>query len=87
MCFQNGLPFCFREVWVITACMDLIKATTSHYDGTAVAIDSEREFCRIQGDLYSLCRIKVSSDTSGNLILISLLYIVFLFYLRIYIFP
>lgn len=55
---ENGLPFCFREVWVITACMDLIKATTSHYDGTAVAIDSEREFCRIQGDLYSLCRIK-----------------------------
>ncbi|CAN6202119.1 unnamed protein product [Urochloa humidicola] len=55
---ENSLPFCFREVWVITACLGLIKSTTSRYDGGAVSIDSEKEFYRLQGDLYSLCRIK-----------------------------
>jgi hypothetical protein len=55
---ENSLPFCFREVWVITACLGLIKSTTSHYDGGAVSVDSEKEFHRLQGDLYSLCRIK-----------------------------
>ncbi|KAG2610850.1 hypothetical protein PVAP13_4KG224500 [Panicum virgatum] len=55
---KNSLPFCFREVWVITACLGLIKSTTSHYDGGAVSVDSEKEFYRLQGDLYSLCRIK-----------------------------
>ncbi|RCV20734.1 hypothetical protein SEVIR_4G080000v4 [Setaria viridis] len=55
---ENSLPFCFREVWVITACLGLIKSTTSHYDGGAVSVDSEKEFYRLQGDLYSLCRIK-----------------------------
>ncbi|KAJ1265685.1 hypothetical protein BS78_08G094400 [Paspalum vaginatum] len=54
---ENSLPFCFREVWVITACLGLIKSTTSHYGGV-VAIDSEKEFYRLQGDLYSLCRVK-----------------------------
>ncbi|CAN6198343.1 unnamed protein product [Urochloa humidicola] len=55
---ENSLPFCFREVWVITACLGLIKSTTSRYDGEAVSVDSEKEFYRLQGDLYSLCRIK-----------------------------
>ncbi|KAM0824713.1 hypothetical protein ACQ4PT_070010 [Festuca glaucescens] len=55
---ENVLPFCFREVWVITACLGLINSTSSQYDGGAVAIDSEKEFYRLQGDLYSLCRVK-----------------------------
>ncbi|CAD6269893.1 unnamed protein product [Miscanthus lutarioriparius] len=55
---ENALPFCFREVWVITACLGLIKSTSSHYDDGSVAIDSEKEFYRLQGDLYSLCRVK-----------------------------
>jgi trafficking protein particle complex subunit 10 len=45
---------------VITACLGLIKSTSSCYDGESVAIDSEREFYRLQGDLYSLCRVKAS---------------------------
>ncbi|KAI4987540.1 hypothetical protein ZWY2020_020340 [Hordeum vulgare] len=55
---ENALPFCFREVWVITACLGLIKSTSTQYDGGVVAIDSEKEFYRLQGDLYSLCRAK-----------------------------
>lgn len=55
---ENALPFCFREVWVITACLGLIKSTSLHYDDGSVAIDSEKEFYRLQGDLYSLCRVK-----------------------------
>jgi hypothetical protein len=45
---------------VITACLGLINSTSSQYDGGAVAIDSEKEFYRLQGDLYSLCRVKAS---------------------------
>ncbi|KAK2993008.1 hypothetical protein RJ640_004520 [Escallonia rubra] len=55
---ESILPFCMREVWIITACMDLIKATASHYSDGLVAPDIEKEFYRVQGDLYSLCRIK-----------------------------
>jgi hypothetical protein len=45
---------------VITACLGLIKSTSTQYDGGVVAIDSEKEFYRLQGDLYSLCRAKAS---------------------------
>ncbi|KAF3336304.1 Trafficking protein particle complex II-specific subunit 130 [Carex littledalei] len=55
---ENALPFCFREVWVITACLALLKSTTSHYDGGVMSPDIEREFYRLQGDLYSLSRVK-----------------------------
>jgi len=71
---ENSLPFCFREVWVITACLGLIKSTSSHYDGGAVSVDSEKEFYRLQGDLYSLCRIKASCCTSVIRLLICLAY-------------
>lgn len=55
------LPFCMREVWVITACLALINATASpNYDGL-VATDIEKEFYRLKGDLYSLCRVKVKN--------------------------
>lgn len=55
---ENMLPFCMREVWVITACLAIINATASpNYDGL-VAPDIEREFYRLKGDLYSLCRVK-----------------------------
>lgn len=45
---------------MITACLGLIKFTSAHYDDGSVAIDSEKEFYRLQGDLYSLCRVKAS---------------------------
>lgn len=56
---ENILPFCMREVWVITACLALINATTSNYSDEQVPQDIEKEFYRLQGDLYSLCRIKL----------------------------
>lgn len=49
-----------REVWVITASLDLVNATASHYNDGLVAPDIEKEFYRLQGDLYSLCRVKVN---------------------------
>lgn len=48
-----------REVWVITACLALIDATSSHYNDGLVAPDLEKEFYRLLGDLYSLARVKV----------------------------
>lgn len=48
-----------REVWVITACLALVNATNSQYNDGNVAPEIEKEFYRLQGDLYSLCRIKV----------------------------
>ncbi|KAM3744535.1 hypothetical protein ACB098_06G059500 [Castanea mollissima] len=53
---ESILPFCMREVWVITACLALINATASQYDDGPP--DIEKEFYRLQGDLYSLCRVK-----------------------------
>lgn len=53
------LPFCVREVWVITACLALIDATASHYEDGLAAPDVEKEFYRVQGELYTLCRMKV----------------------------
>lgn len=56
---QRILPFCMREVWVITACLALIEATTSNYRDGLVAPDVEKEFFRLLGDLFSLTRVKV----------------------------
>lgn len=69
-----------REVWVITACLDVVNATASHYIDGLVAPDIEKEFYRLQGDLYSLCRIKV------GFVLINLLHILSnsVFFLVIY---
>ncbi|XVE50363.1 hypothetical protein DITRI_Ditri01bG0156500 [Diplodiscus trichospermus] len=55
---ERKLPFCMREVWVITACLALVNATKSQYNDGNVAPEIEKEFYRLQGDLYSLCRIK-----------------------------
>ncbi|KAK6154318.1 hypothetical protein DH2020_008566 [Rehmannia glutinosa] len=52
------LPFCMREVWVITACLALIDATASHYKDGLAAPDVEKEFYRVQGEIYTLCRTK-----------------------------
>ncbi|XP_031375340.1 trafficking protein particle complex II-specific subunit 130 homolog isoform X2 [Punica granatum] len=56
--YESILPFCMREVWVVTACLALINATSSHYKDGLVAPDVEKEFYRLEGDLYSLCRLK-----------------------------
>ncbi|GAB4846333.1 hypothetical protein Ancab_025339 [Ancistrocladus abbreviatus] len=55
---ESILPFCMREVWIITASLALINATSSHYNDGLVVPDVEKEFHRVEGDLYSLCRIK-----------------------------
>ncbi|KAJ0102315.1 hypothetical protein Patl1_04570 [Pistacia atlantica] len=55
---ENILPFCMREVWVITACLAVISATSSDYNEGLAALDIEKEFYRLLGDLYSLCRVK-----------------------------
>lgn len=55
---ENILPFCMREVWVTTACLALISAIASHYSEGIMTPDTEKEFFRLQGDLYSLCRVK-----------------------------
>ncbi|KAK1583173.1 hypothetical protein Q3G72_021549 [Acer saccharum] len=55
---ENILPFCMREVWIITACLALISGTYSDYNEGLAAPDIEKEFYRLLGDLYSLCRVK-----------------------------
>ncbi|GMP67845.1 hypothetical protein CsSME_00027698 [Camellia sinensis var. sinensis] len=55
---ESMLPFCMREVWVITACLALINTIASHYSDGQAAPDIETEFYLLQGDLYSLCQIK-----------------------------
>ncbi|GFP78584.1 trafficking protein particle complex ii-specific subunit 130 homolog [Phtheirospermum japonicum] len=55
---ETMLPFCMREVWVITACLALIEATASHYKDGIAAPDVEKEFYRVQGEIYTLCRTK-----------------------------
>lgn len=61
--FQNVLPFCLREVWVITACLAIISSTSSVSDGGLTTPDIEKEFYRLHGDLHELCRIKVMFDS------------------------
>lgn len=55
---ESMLPFCMREVWIITASLALINATSSHYNDGIVLPEIEKEFHRLLGDLYSLCRTK-----------------------------
>ncbi|KAK4420679.1 Trafficking protein particle complex II-specific subunit [Sesamum alatum] len=55
---ESILPFCMREVWVITACLALSDATASLYKDGLAAPDVEKEFYRVQGELYTLCRTK-----------------------------
>lgn len=50
------LPFCIREVWIITSCLDL---TAAHYSNGLVGPEIEEEYYRVRGQLYSLCRAKV----------------------------
>ncbi|KAL3849615.1 hypothetical protein ACJIZ3_011497 [Penstemon smallii] len=56
---ESILPFCMREVWVITACLALVDATSSHFKVGLAAPDIEKEFYRVQGELYTLCRSKL----------------------------
>ncbi|XP_022848389.1 trafficking protein particle complex II-specific subunit 130 homolog isoform X1 [Olea europaea var. sylvestris] len=55
---ESTLPFCMREVWVITACLALIDATASCYKEGLAQSDMEKEFYCIQGELFTLCRTK-----------------------------
>ncbi|KAF6138182.1 hypothetical protein GIB67_011022 [Kingdonia uniflora] len=53
------ITFCMREVWVITVCLTLIDATGTCCNDGILAPDDEKEFSRLQGDLYSLSRVKM----------------------------
>ncbi|XP_051133822.1 trafficking protein particle complex II-specific subunit 130 homolog [Andrographis paniculata] len=55
---ESILPFCMREIWVITACSALASASASHYEDGLAPLDVEKEFFRVQGELYALCRTK-----------------------------
>ncbi|XP_076897898.1 trafficking protein particle complex II-specific subunit 130 homolog [Bidens hawaiensis] len=55
---ESILPFCLREVWIITSCLSLANATAAHYSSGLVALDIEKEYYRVRGELYSLCRAK-----------------------------
>jgi hypothetical protein len=55
---EKKLPFCLREVWVITACLTLVKATAQRFTWRT-APDMEKDFYRLQADLYFYARTKV----------------------------
>ncbi|XP_076903385.1 trafficking protein particle complex II-specific subunit 130 homolog isoform X1 [Bidens hawaiensis] len=56
---ESNLPFCLREVWVLTSCLSLINATADHYRDGQIAPDVEREYYRIRAELYTLSRVKI----------------------------
>ncbi|XP_071736624.1 trafficking protein particle complex II-specific subunit 130 homolog [Rutidosis leptorrhynchoides] len=56
---ESFLPFCIREVWIITSCLDLANATAAHYSNGFVAPEIDKEYYRVRGELYSLCRAKL----------------------------
>lgn len=60
--YQKDLPFCMREIWVITACRALVKATSRRFSAAIVSQDTVKDFYRLQGDLYSYARTKVASS-------------------------
>nr|XP_043621659.1 trafficking protein particle complex II-specific subunit 130 homolog [Erigeron canadensis] len=55
---ESILPFCFREVWVLTSCLELVKSTAVHYRDGPVTPEIQKEYYRVQGELYSLSRVK-----------------------------
>ncbi|KAI3702892.1 hypothetical protein L6452_28645 [Arctium lappa] len=55
---ESILPFCIREVWIITSCLGLVNATAAHYSNGLVGPEIEKEYYRVRGELYSLCRAK-----------------------------
>ncbi|KAI5076400.1 hypothetical protein GOP47_0008465 [Adiantum capillus-veneris] len=56
---EKNLPFGLREVWVITACMALVKETEKRLTPRLITVEAEKEFYRFQADLYSLARVKL----------------------------
>ncbi|KAG0578331.1 hypothetical protein KC19_4G014800 [Ceratodon purpureus] len=56
---EKDLPFCMREIWVITACLALVKATSRRFSAAIVTPDTVKDFYRLQGDLYSYARTKL----------------------------
>ncbi|KAI3769242.1 hypothetical protein L6452_00343 [Arctium lappa] len=56
---ESSLPFCMREVWVLTSCVGLVSATAEHYRDGLVAPEIKKEYYRVRGELYSLSRVKL----------------------------
>ncbi|PWA74846.1 trafficking protein particle complex II-specific subunit 130 [Artemisia annua] len=54
-----SLPFCTREVWVLTSCLSLVNATADHHKDGIVTPEIEKEYYCMRGELYFLCRVKV----------------------------
>ncbi|GJV37836.1 hypothetical protein Tco_1410313 [Tanacetum coccineum] len=56
---ESILPFCTREVWVLTSCLNLVNATADHHkDGIVTPEIEKEEYYRMRGELYSVCRVK-----------------------------
>ncbi|PWA88389.1 CLUB [Artemisia annua] len=55
---ESILPFCTREVWVLTSCLSLVNATADHHKDGIVTPEIEKEYYRMRGELYSVCRVK-----------------------------
>ncbi|KAL3695593.1 hypothetical protein R1sor_009669 [Riccia sorocarpa] len=56
---ENKLPFCLRELWVLTACLTVVKASADRFSPRSVTPDVEKDFYRLQADLYLYARTKL----------------------------
>lgn len=46
-------------MWIITSCLGLANETAAYYNNGLVTPEIEKEYYRVRGELYSLCRAKV----------------------------
>ncbi|KAL2642198.1 hypothetical protein R1flu_009785 [Riccia fluitans] len=56
---EKKLPFCLRELWVLTACLTVVNASASRFNPRSVTPDVEKDFYRLQADLYLYARTKL----------------------------
>ncbi|BBN01122.1 trafficking protein particle complex subunit 10 [Marchantia polymorpha subsp. ruderalis] len=56
---EKKLPFCLRELWVLTACLAVVKASAERFTPRSVTPDVEKDFYRLQADLYLYARTKL----------------------------
>ncbi|CAI5979986.1 unnamed protein product [Closterium sp. NIES-64] len=55
---QRELPFCMREVWVLSACTLVTTVCAERFAPRSPGHYTEKDFFRLQGDLISLARSK-----------------------------
>ncbi|CAI5473413.1 unnamed protein product [Closterium sp. Yama58-4] len=56
---QRELPFCMREVWVLSACTLVTTVCAERFAPRSPGHYTEKDFFRLQGDLISLARSKL----------------------------